>query len=405
MTRAWRDRGTAVNKIATISPARISAAGMEADALHGLIARIYDTATDQSRWPAVLAETRDYVGGNAANLYAKRGWRLVRGFYRDDGGISDHYKSIYTERFVPYDPATPAELNAGIDEPVSTADVSNIAEYHDSRFYQEWQQPQQIVDFICTPIEKTAERTALFCIFRHQRDGMADDGALARMRLIAPHIRRAALISQLLEQQMAQAAQFRHALDGLDAGLFLVDARNRVVHANRAAEDMLGEAVAITARNGRLGTVDTRATKILQAASEAAGNGDAALGQQAIAVPIEARDGSHFAAHLLPLTSGDRRDTGSDLQATAAVFVKPTTVAIPTGAELVAKAFGLTPGEQRALARIVEVGGVAEAADALGVSETTVKTHLHHIFAKTGMQRQPDLVRLVAGFSSPLKQH
>lgn len=392
-----------MNKIVTASPARIAATTMEAEALHGLIARIYDTTIDQSRWPDVLAEARDYVGGVAANLYAKRGWRLVRGFYRDDGGLSDHYKSIYTERYVPYDPATPAELNAEIDEPVSTADVSDFDEYCQSRFYQEWQRPQQIVDFVCTPLEKTVERTALFCIFRHERDGMADDAALARMRAIAPHIRRAALISQLLEQQMREAAQFRHALDGLDAGLFFVDARNRVVHANRAATDMLDDATAITARNGRLGTVDSRATKTLEAASVAAGSGDTALGLQAISVPIEARDGSHFAAHVLPLTSGDRRDTGSDLHATAAVFVKPTTIAIPTGAQLVAKTFGLTPGEQRALTRIVELGSVADTADALGVSETTVKTHLHHIFAKTGTARQPDLVRLVAGFSSPLK--
>jgi DNA-binding CsgD family transcriptional regulator/PAS domain-containing protein len=351
----------------------------------------------------VLAEARDYVGGSAANLYAKHGWRLVRGFYRDDGGLPDHYKAIYTERYVPFDPATPAELNAEIDEPVSTADVADIGEYQASRFYAEWQEPQGIVDFVCAPIEKTAERTALFCVFRHERDGMADDSALARMRLITPHIRRAAMISQLLEQQAREADLFRHALDGLETGLFLVDGRNRLVHANQSGAEMLGDAVAVTARNGRFATVDGRATAALEAASEAAGSGDAALGVQAISVPIEARDGTHFAAHVLPLTSGDRRSTGSEMRATAAVFVKPTTISAPTGAQLVARAFGLTPGEQRALARVVEVGGVVETADALGVSEATLKTHLNRIFAKTGAQRQPDLVRLVAGFSSPLK--
>ena len=38
----------------------------------------------------------------------------------------------------------------------------------------------------------------------------------------------------------------------------------------------------------------------------------------------------------------------------------------------------------------------------LGVAETTVKTHLHRVFAKTGTSRQADLVRLVAGYASPL---
>jgi DNA-binding CsgD family transcriptional regulator len=51
---------------------------------------------------------------------------------------------------------------------------------------------------------------------------------------------------------------------------------------------------------------------------------------------------------------------------------------------------------------IVLIGGVPEAAEELGIAETTVKTHLHRVFAKTGTTRQADLVRLVAGFASPL---
>ena len=40
----------------------------------------------------------------------------------------------------------------------------------------------------------------------------------------------------------------------------------------------------------------------------------------------------------------------------------------------------------------------------LHVAENTVKTHLRHIFQKTGARNQVDLVKLVAGLSSPLAQ-
>ena len=50
---------------------------------------------------------------------------------------------------------------------------------------------------------------------------------------------------------------------------------------------------------------------------------------------------------------------------------------------------------------IVEVGGVPEVAEALGVSAETVKTNLSHLYEKTGVNRQADLVKLVAGFSNP----
>ena len=51
---------------------------------------------------------------------------------------------------------------------------------------------------------------------------------------------------------------------------------------------------------------------------------------------------------------------------------------------------------------LIEVGGVPEVAEVLGVTEATVKTHLHHVFEKTKTGRQVDLVKLVAGFINPL---
>jgi DNA-binding CsgD family transcriptional regulator len=38
----------------------------------------------------------------------------------------------------------------------------------------------------------------------------------------------------------------------------------------------------------------------------------------------------------------------------------------------------------------------------LGIAETTIKTHLRRVFVKTGSERQADLVKIVAGFGSPL---
>jgi DNA-binding NarL/FixJ family response regulator len=50
---------------------------------------------------------------------------------------------------------------------------------------------------------------------------------------------------------------------------------------------------------------------------------------------------------------------------------------------------------------IVEVGGVPEVAEALGIGESTVKTHLGRVYEKTGAHRQADLVKLFAGYTSP----
>jgi DNA-binding CsgD family transcriptional regulator len=89
-------------------------------------------------------------------------------------------------------------------------------------------------------------------------------------------------------------------------------------------------------------------------------------------------------------------------RATAAVFVHRAGLKSLSAPEMIAKAYGLTPTELRVLLAIVEIGGVPDVAKALGIAETTVKTHLSHLYAKTGTTRQADLVKLVAGFASPL---
>jgi DNA-binding CsgD family transcriptional regulator len=115
---------------------------------------------------------------------------------------------------------------------------------------------------------------------------------------------------------------------------------------------------------------------------------------------LTARDGSRHFAHVLPLTSGARRQAGVGFSAVAAVFVRKAQLDGPAMPEAIAKLYGLTPSELRVLLAVFETSGVADIAEMLGISESTAKTHLRRLFEKTGTSRQAELVRLVAGFSS-----
>jgi DNA-binding CsgD family transcriptional regulator len=46
--------------------------------------------------------------------------------------------------------------------------------------------------------------------------------------------------------------------------------------------------------------------------------------------------------------------------------------------------------------------GAKEAADMLGIGESTVRSHLQRIFAKTNTTRQTDLLRLLQSATPPL---
>ena len=373
----------------------------ESERVSALIGDIYDTALEPVHWPEVLTQLADFIGGSAAAIFWKDA-ASKSGTVSYGIGIEPHYIRLYFEKYIKLDPATTGHFFAEIGEPMSTADLIPYDEFLETRFYQEWAIPQGLVDFVSCVLDKSVTGAALFGVFRHQRDGVVDEETRRRMRLIVPHVRRAVLIGRVIDAARVETASLTDALDGLAAGMFLVTAGGIIVHANAAGHIMLGKGDPLRIAGGRLAACEPQADQSLGAVFLSAGTGDAVVGKQVIALPLIAADGQRYVAHVLPLTSGRRRKTGAAYAAVAALFVHRAALETPSPPGIIAKAFRLTPTELRVLLAVVQVGGVPEVAEALGVAETTVKTHLARVFDKTGVHRQADLVKLVAGFASPL---
>ena len=226
----------------------------------------------------------------------------------------------------------------------------------------------------------------------------SDDGA-RHIASITPHARQMLLISKTADLKQSEAAALADTLNGLAAGIFLLDTDRRIVHANTAGHDILRADDFLRSISGQLVARNTQANRTLDQVF--ANNGGVAIATRGIALPLTAHDGERYVMHMLPLTPATRTGIGMACEAVAALFVRKVALDSRCG-ELVARTFELTPAELRVLLTIVEVGGVPETSAALGIAESTVKTHLHRVFGKTGARRQADLVRLAAGFSNPL---
>jgi DNA-binding CsgD family transcriptional regulator len=207
----------------------------------------------------------------------------------------------------------------------------------------------------------------------------------------------------VIDLHRVEAAALADSLDELASGMFIVDSTGRIIHANLAAHRLIAEANVVRASNGRLSTTEakggTKGGRSLLDVFAAAQGGDAAVGKSGIAVPLTARTGDRYIAHVLPLTSGARRKAGVSYAATAALFVRKAELGLPSPPEAITAQFNLTTAEARVLFAVVQIGGVPEVAPVLGVSEQTVKSHLHRIYEKTETRRQADLVKLVASYS------
>lgn len=373
----------------------------ETDELLALVGDVYDTTLDAGLWPEVLRKTCAFVGGSMANLFSEDAVKKSASrFYT--WGDDPEYSKLYMEKYAPLNPLLPTGMFFPVGEVYGMGDIMPYEELQRTRFYREWMKPQGYLDFVASNLEKSATAVAPIAVIRHERDGYIDDRARRRMGALVPHVRRAVLIGKVIELHKIEAAALADTLDGLAAGMFLVDATGRVVHANAAGHRMIEEGLVVRVAAGRITATDAQADRALQDTFAAADAGDDAVGEKGIAVPLPVPDRDRHVAHILPLTSAQRRRAGTAYSAVAAMFVQTSALDGPSPMEAMARQFNLTNAELRVMLAIVNVGGVPEVAEALGIGEGTVRTHLYRLFTKTGATRQADLVKIVASFASPL---
>ena len=183
------------------------------------------------------------------------------------------------------------------------------------------------------------------------------------------------------------AVALADVIDSLSAGVFLVGGDGAIMHANAQARAILASTDILRVVRGRLVAADPQANLALRDALLAAIFGDV-IGSTAL--PLTSRDGMRHVVQVRPLRASVCR--------AAAVFVDRATFEAPSCADVIRRAYRLTSAELRVLFAVVEIGGVPDVAAALGIANSTVKTHLGRLFGKTGTKRQADLVKLVAGF-------
>jgi DNA-binding CsgD family transcriptional regulator len=140
----------------------------------------------------------------------------------------------------------------------------------------------------------------------------------------------------------------------------------------------------------------------LSKAIDEAARGDAVdMNEHSMAIPDA--DGAGYIATLLPIERGRRGGILAPFAASVAVFTQDPVQAPLMPGEAFARLHGLTGAELRVLLALAQGLGGMEAADMLGISEPTMRTHLQRVFSKTGTSRQADLLRLLHHSTPPIR--
>ncbi len=377
--------------------------GTSTDAAHlqpfsEIVGCIYDAALDSALWPRALDGARAYIRGQIAAIHWHDSVRPIANALFQ-AGIGPEWLRKYIETYLPLNPLQPFQVFCPVEEVHAGSELMSFEQFSETKFYKEWAQPQGLVDAVFTNLERLPTSSIGFAVLRGERDGLVDDETLRRMKLVVPHVRRAAAIGKVIDHAHLEASTLATATDALAAGLFLLDAQARLVHANAAGQAMLDTRSPVKTEEGQIRLAGNRADKLLHETIAAANRGLLELAGKSVSIPLAGRDGEAFRAHVLPLGGGYRAK--AQQWTTFILFVRRSDSANAAAVAAFAARHGLTAQETRVLQAVVDAGSVPMAAQILGLAPTTVRTHVTGIFDKTGVRSQIDLIRLLVESASP----
>ncbi|WP_271023383.1 LuxR C-terminal-related transcriptional regulator [Rhizobium sp. RCAM05973] len=367
-----------------------------AQRMSDLIGAIYDCVLMPEKWGCYRRDTREFNFHNAIlSVTAHEGIHLLGALVGVDSYWSArmlNYGSAVTDAWGGIEKLTEYPL----EEPVVQSRAMPGYDLEGNRYFVEWVRPQGITDAVNISLEHNTTTLSNFTLGRHGSAGPITDGEIEGLRMLAPHIRRAVAISQVLELKTIEISTFASTLDTFNSAIVLVDEDAICVHTNAVATAMLNAKDPLTLNDGRLALPRQAATAALKEAVKSAATGPLTSPPRRSGIPATRRDGTPMILHVMPL----HRDILQN--AVAAIFVSPSVASPQMPADALALLYGLTPAETRVFEMIVAGQTQRGIAVKLGLAASTIKTHLLRVFEKTGCKRQTDLVRLAASLSIPL---
>lgn len=365
------------------------------------IAAIYDAVLSGEHWPAALDGFAREIGSVGAVLVAfdKVGLPFTILQATSNYPIEDvHYyfntlgqydEPVMTKTLV----ATPP-FQLLRDEDV-WGDVSKLEDRPDYKFIRERIGAHRRAGIRLSSDKGWTDLVALQFAERDWR--LIPETVPASVARLAPHLAKAVEVNRTFGLLRESFRAVISALDYIRIGIAIVSRSGALMVGNREMHRILdlGDGIRL-ARTGRLecgnpGQSAELATAVAETCATSAGNGESAERL----LLVERKSGKPtFLIEIAPL-----RDVTGELErgfAGAVVFVIDPENTQTISVERLSKLFGLSQAEAAVARAMVDGLSAGDIADLRGTKEDTVRSQFKSIYAKTGVRRRADLVRLAA---------
>ncbi len=351
---------------------------------------IYSAASNSREWLLVLKELQKFLNSSAV------AWAEYD-FARKEGGIihAVGYDSEYIRRYSDQYASLNAWMQPGdwykkgqvsVGEEILSEEKLAKTEY-----YNNWLKPQDFFYRVCAVAKQEDTRICYLEALRSKAQGSYTPSEQRFLSKLLPHIMQAMKLNDYLWQR----AVIGDVLKQQPYGVLVVNKKGQLLFSNDLAKELLDKQDGLYLSGGILyaskAQVDGKLKDLIAGATSTLTSTKREPGGL-IAAP---RSGNQLPlwAVVSPLRRKLRRVIGQENEVVL-IFVNAPEYVGELPNAMLRTLYGFTGAEQRLLRLILKGYRLNEASEELGISPNTTRTHMKHIYDKTGVERQVDLVRL-----------
>lgn len=354
---------------------------------------IYAAALDAARWREAWYAVTRYTGADSFHFFSLDLATATPNF----GIVSDE---LPTRGLIEYDQYYGCiDPRRDIVAAMKPGELFVCHEHIDERFarrneyYQDFLVRYDMRYAMGGSLARTESTDVFFALMRSGGIGHFTVDESQRMRRLVPHLQQAVGLFQQTSRLRELAGLGEAGLDLMETGVFATDAEGRVLYSNRLGEALLRQPGGLTMRQGVLTTAQqSLASRLSTALAVCASSGR----PQSLRIALGGSGEGNFLHLTIALINGPHALLNINSSVRLLVLAGRTNARrVLTGPQLM-QLFGLTAAEAR-LARALVQGLTPEIyAGQQSLKMPTVRAQLRAVFAKTGVRRQSELVRILA---------
>ena len=363
-----------------------------------LVECVYQAVTCDEAWREVLSRLGEDLGAEAAILAhhdADAGGGALLHSVGLDTALAARYASEFAQKnpwMVDAQRYRPGHVFVGEDV-ILNADLVR------TDFYVDYLRPLNLLHRLCGVADRVGNELLFFAVLRRPEQSPFQEHDRRAIAPLLAHARRALELGTELRVERSRRQTLLDVMDQLPTAVLVVDAEMRPIFVNSAAEEILGLNDGLVMRDRRLRALwhgeTERLQRIVASACQPQGPAVDFGGHMTITRP------SGFRQFLLIVNPLPRPLAGDAwrMRPVATIVIKdPESEPAQSARNLreLAELYGLTPAETRLAGLILNGLALFEAAERLGITRNTARTHMKRIYGKTGTRRQAELIRRLA---------